>query len=351
MINNLWFVEQDMTKTLYRASVQNTNSAFISAVNSSTLHHLWHHRLGHPGKTITDNVHKSCDGVPRLTLRNPFHHCDACSHGKMTKMIKDHQHEKHKATCAGERFQLDFGFVCGSCVRESSTPDTLITSIDGNNAYLLITDGFTRHMWIFTTRWKDPPITIVDNFLDKYGLKEGNRYIRTYRGGELAGSHAFQSLVASNKYVLESTAPDSSFQIGIVERGHRTLSNMMRSMLKGVSMESEYWSYAIRHAIYIRNHLPHTSLPDPTIPYQRFHGRKPDLCHLRVFGSSVTVKTPGVKHTKLDNRNTTSGIFLGFTATDRNIIFEDYITKEIKTVTHAIFDEAHYSNDFCPPYA
>ena len=74
---------------------------------------------------------------------------------------------------------------------------------------------------------------------------------------------------------------------------------------------------------------------------------------MRVFGSLVTVKNPGDRPTKIDDADvhTSSGIFLGFTGTDRNIIFEDCITKEIKTARHAVFDEAHYSKDLRPPYA
>ena len=63
MRNHLWFVEQDGARSSYRASVQNKTSAFVAAVQGSTLHHLWHHRLGHPGTTISNNVHKVCNGV------------------------------------------------------------------------------------------------------------------------------------------------------------------------------------------------------------------------------------------------------------------------------------------------
>jgi len=58
-----------------------------------------------------------------------------------------------------------------------------------------------------------------------------------------------------------------------------------------------------------------------------------------------------VKNGKLDLNHTTTGIFLGFTATDRTIWFEDATTWELKSARHAVFDEAHYSADNQPPYA
>ena len=91
-------------------------------------------------------------------------------------------------------------------------------------------------MWVFTTRGRDSPIDLVDSFLDKYKHTDGNRYIRTDQGGELAASNVFQSLVKKHNYVLETTAPDSSFQNGIVERGHCTLVNMIRSILRETNL-------------------------------------------------------------------------------------------------------------------
>ena len=126
---------------------------------------------------------------------------------------------------------------------------------------------------------------------------------------------------------------------------------MMRTMLSGANLSSDYWSHAIRHAVYIKNRLPHSALQGGITPFQAYTNRRPDLSHLRVFGSHVTVKQPRVRRTKLDEDHTTTGIFLGFTATNRNIWFEDSTTGELKNARHVIFDEAHYSADNRPPYA
>ena len=42
---------------------------------------------------------------------------------------------------------------------------------------------------------------------------------------------------------------------------------------------------------------------------------------------------------------------MGFSATNRNIIFEDGTTGEVKTARHVIFDEAFFSVNNRPPYA
>ena len=106
-----------------------------------------------------------------------------------------------------------------------------------------------------------------------------------------------------------------------------------------------------RHAAYVKNRLPHASLPNNYTPFQGYTGRRPDLSSLRVFGSYVTVKHPRDRRYKLDQEHTTTGTFLGFSATDRNIIFEDGTTGEEKTARHVIFDEAFFSVNNRPPYA
>ena len=114
-------------------------------------------------------------------------------------------------------------------------------------------------------------------------------------------------------------------------------------MLRGADLGPQYWSYAIKHTVYLRNYLPHTALQNMITSF-KYNSRCPDLHYLCVFGSPVTIKNPGKRPNELDddNSHTTSRIFLGFTATNRNVMYEDIITKWIKTARHTIFDEAHY---------
>jgi hypothetical protein len=85
-------------------------------------------------------------------------------------------------------------------------------------------------------------------------------------------------------------------------------------------------------------------------PFEAWHGFKPDLRLLRVFGSRVCVKRTGKRRSKLD-KHAFSGIFLGYTATDENIHYIDVNTRIVKTSHHAIFDEAWYLQPKCPPFA
>jgi hypothetical protein len=85
-------------------------------------------------------------------------------------------------------------------------------------------------------------------------------------------------------------------------------------------------------------------------PFKRYHGHKPDLSSLKVFGSQVCVKRSSDRHGKLD-RNDFTGIFLGYTATDQNIVYLDLDTGIVKHSHHSQFDEAWYLQDTRPPAA
>ena len=71
------------------------------------------------------------------------------------------------------------------------------------------------------------------------------------------------------------------------------------------------------------------SLPGHITPFERVTNHQPDLSQLHVFGSHVTIKQPHIRLNKLDSTHITTGIFLGYTATNRTIRFKDSTTDEV----------------------
>ena len=118
-------------------------------------------------------------------------------------------------------------------------------------------------------------------------------------------------------------------------------------MIEGARLSNKYWSYALLHTVYMKHRLSHKAL---TITlYQGYAGNIPDVSHLKVFDIHVTSKLPGDRRTKLA-KNVTYGIFLGYVATNVNIIFQDSISNLVKRAHYVIFDEAFYHQAHIPPY-
>ena len=79
---------------------------------------------------------------------------------------------------------MDFGFVRGSEYKSVNDKGKIVTSRDGYNSHLIIVDAHTRYLWVFLSASKHPPLKIVTQFLQRYGLTEGTfRQVRCDQGG------------------------------------------------------------------------------------------------------------------------------------------------------------------------
>ena len=226
----------------------------------------------------------------------------------------------------------------------------IIKSFDGFDAYLIITDKVSRFAWVFLTVGKEPPLDIVWSFLSRFGHPNGG-YIQTNQGGELARSDAFRQLVADNKfkYIVKDTGLDNPKQNAGVEKYNDTLAIMVRILLYSAGLHPKYWSAALLHAVYLLNRRVHSALG--RTPYEAWFKLRPNLRHLKVFGSRICSKKAGKRTSKLDKHHF-NGIFIGYTATDNNIRYIDIDTGQVKRASYIIFDEAWYTaSDMARPPA
>jgi hypothetical protein len=102
------------------------------------------------------------------------------------------------------------------------------------------------------------------------------------------------------------------------------------------------------HAVYLHNWLVHSAINKT--PYEAWNGCKPNVTHLKMFGARVCIKQTGAHRCKLDCHDFT-GIFLGYTATDQNILYLDLDSGIVKSCHHAIFNKAWYMQPTRPPAA
>ncbi len=134
---------------------------------------------------------------------------------------------------------------------------------------------------------------IIDAFLARHGLSKGG-CLCTDQGGELAwSSHLLNMVLPKYNYVIEPTGADSPLQNGAVEIYNDKLAICARTLLYGSGLPAEYWSAALLHLAYLVNRLVHTVTKKT--PFEAFYGLKPDILHLKLFGSRVCVKRPGIR--------------------------------------------------------
>jgi hypothetical protein len=184
----------------------------------------------------------------------------------------------------------------------------VVHSYDGYSSYLLIVDEASRHVWAFLTKSKAPPLDIIDAFLTRHGHSNGGCHC-TDQGGELArSSHLLDMVLHKYNYVMEPTGANSPLQNGAVKIYNDKLAIRARTLLYGLGLPAKYWSAALLHSLYLANCLVHTVMKKT--PFEAFYGMKPDIAHLKLFGSRVCVKRSGIHCGKLDKHNF-KGISLG----------------------------------------
>jgi len=95
-----------------------------------------------------------------------------------------------------------------------------------------------------------------------------------------------------------------------------------------------FWSYAIRHVIYIINRLPSSFLLHNKTPFELVFGYKPNFSNLITFGCLAFAHTLDSGKTKFDKR-TSKCIFVGYKASTKG-----YLPFAIDNTYHGTFNGA-----------
>jgi hypothetical protein len=95
---------------------------------------------------------------------------------------------------------------------------------------------------------------------------------------------------------------------------------------------------AVVIAVYVQNRLPMKSLTGRT-PYEAWHGQKPAVNHLCMFGCRAFVKQ--LSHVdKLTDRSH-AGVFIGYAEGVKAYRIFDLAARQVCTARDVVFDEAH----------
>lgn len=98
---------------------------------------------------------------------------------------------------------------------------------------------------------------------------------------------------------MENTAPYTPEQNGKAERENRTIMESARTMIGHKNLSKALWAEAVNTAVYVLNRTPRSKNPKQTL-FEIWHGKKPDLSHIKVFGSVAYMHVPHQMRRKLD---------------------------------------------------
>src|SRR3984885_12010336 len=268
---------------LFRLKTPTDAFALAAQVTSATPEldiDIWHRRMGHLGE---DNVRKLAKMVEGMVIksRTEVGVCEACLEGKQ------HRQPSHQpATRATEPLELIHSDLCGQI-----DP----TTFGGTNYYLLFTEDLSRWSHIYPLKRKSSA-EVVEKFREYKAEVERQtgkviKRLRTDGGGEYEkwmGAH-----LKGSGIIHETTAPYSPDQNGVAERANRTIMERVKSTIAEFNLDKRLWMEIADTVVYLKNRSPTTAVA--TTPYELWHGKKPDLSHLRIIGSTAYVHTPKEK--------------------------------------------------------
>ncbi|KAJ9537478.1 hypothetical protein OSB04_030211 [Centaurea solstitialis] len=237
-VNGLYTVNiQDNSSEIYHISKRSKD------IEDQT--YLWHCRLGHINKKRVELLLKG--GFLGTFNYKPFHNCESCLSGKMTKQPFNKENER--ATDLLEIIHTD---VCG--------PFSHVAR-GGYRYFITFTDDFSRKI----------------------------KFLRSDRGGEYL-SDEFDNHLMECGIVSQLTPPYTPQMNGVSERGNRTLLDMVRTMMCHSTLPMSFWGHALETAAHILNRAPTKSVEKT--PYELWKGKKPNMSFLRIWGCEVYVKRP-----------------------------------------------------------
>jgi transposase InsO family protein len=175
-------------------------------------------------------------------------------------------------------------------------------SLNGSKYFLLFVDDYSRYCWVYFLKSKSDVFAKFVKFKAVVELETGNRLkiLRSDNGGEYT-SRQFEAYLAKEGIKHQLTVPYTTQQNGVSERRNRTLMEMARCLLYENKIPLKLWAEAVNTTSYLLNHMTTRVLGDKT-PYEIWYGFKPNVDHLKVFGSPCYVLQPKVKRRKLDQK-------------------------------------------------
>ena len=297
-----------------------TGTSPTDVVQHNTLSLLTHLKFACRNNKAIRHMHNSGAMINLPKIRDLKYNCPICSIVKAPKVSTSGSAPQRKLS-PGQMLYMDFCFYRTESIR-------------GFTSYLSVTCYASNYSFVFPTRSKRPPLDII-TWLIEVMKRQGFivLIIRFDEGGELARSTEVCSLLTKLNIVMESTGGYSSDLLGKDERQHRTLGEMVRTMLYSANLSSKFWCYAIMYAVYIKRRW--CNYPENKTPYEKWFNKKPSFHDIHIFGSPVTIVPDEPKKETGQNR---LGVFLGFASTTAITLYQDIETKTLGRARHGRID-------------
>lgn len=284
------------------ASVNMTHPAYQACSSAQNNYTLWHQRLGHISKNkfLELKINKMVDDTEQIIPVMPNDDlCEACISGKQSRL--PFKHAKDKSHIKRPLYVVHSD-VCGPI-----TP----TTVDNKNYFVLFVDQYTHYCVTYLLTYKSDVFAAFKDFVAKSEAKFNTKLVNLYcdNGGEYLSTE-MKSYCVNKGISYHLTVPRTPQLNGVSERMVRTITEKARSMINGAQLDKQFWGEAVLTAVYLINITPTKALRLSQTPFEMWHGKKPQIKYLKVFGSTAFVHIKTHK-AKFDNKSW-KGVLVGY---------------------------------------
>lgn len=303
-IDNLYCIKSFVSKI-------DNNKMYVNTIKL-TNKEKWHRALGHVNFQYLNKLinNKLLDGLPDK-IESAEMKCSNCIESKMANV--PFENNRTKTTEILELIHTDL-----------NGPHS-ITGYDGEKYFLTFIDDYSKCTRIFCIKSKAETancfiefVNLVENKFNKKVKK-----IQCDNGKEYLNRDIY-NFIRQKGIELLPCPPYVHELNGVAERYNRSAMDIGRCLMREAKIHKRYWPEVIKTAAYLKNRTIANTVENKT-PYEIFFGIKPNVEHLKIYGSRVYVRVPEVlRKSKWDDK-AQLGVLVGYNENGYRVLLNNRI--------------------------
>ena len=300
------------------------NSNIVGSKDNSL--NLWHKRCAHIGAgTVYSTVNSELVlGVSKIEKEQV--NCYDCIEGK----LKRGPFKRIKGIITKKPFQMVHADLWGPAPVDSK---------GGAKYFLGIVDDYSRYLAVFPLKSKNESVGAIVKYVTSVERQQNHKLlaIRTDNALDFC-NREMKEFCDSQGIKHQLSNAYSPEMMGTAEKINYDSMDAVRTLLVSSKLGPAFWAEALQCYVHVKNRVRH-SVDLKTTPYEKFHGKKPNISHFRVFGSLCFFHVPKVTRNKLQPKSK-KGILVGYAARTKGYRVFDPDTNKVIELKHVKIDES-----------
>lgn len=199
------------------------------------------------------------------------------------------------------------------------------TGYGGEKYFLTFIDDYSKCTRNFCIKSKSETANCFKEFVNLVENKFNKRVkkLQCDNGGEYLNRDIY-NFIREKGIELLPCPPYVHELNGVAERYNRSAMDIGRCLMREAKIHRRYWPEIMKTAAYLKNRTIANTVENKT-PYEIFFGIKPNVEHLKIYGSRVYVRVPEVlRKSKWDDKAQV-GVLVGYNENGYRVLMKNRI--------------------------